>query len=468
MPAAQRAAAALLPEAERWLEGWLRIPSVSGSAQHRADVAAAARFVAARLARFASVRIVAGRGGPVVVARVAGHDRRRPALLVYGHLDVKPGGPGWHSEPFEPRRRGRTLFARGASDDKGQVLAHLVALEAWTQVGGPPGDVVVVIESAEEIGSPGLAEVIGCVRDPVGWVVVSDTRQSRPGVPSLTVTQRGLVGLRVMVDAGGAPVHAGRYGGAVLDPTLELAAALERAQRLLARLPADPRVPLTADDRIRRSAPRAMHADRLAERVAARAAISVTSLRAGGPPGAVPRSASARLDVRLPPSATPASVLPALRAELTRAARSPMRVEVVVEGSCRGFVATHAAGTVAAVGRACVEGFGRPCEVVGSGGSIPAVVALQDTFGCSPVLLGLGPVDDGAHGPDEHLDLDDLGRGVRASVALAHLLVLQSHPSVSGLRPVNPARPRTVGPSGTRTDAEKRSGHPQRLERRHG
>lgn len=473
MSAAQRAAADMLPEAVRWLEAWLRIPSISGSARHHADLAEAARFLAARLRRFAQVQVVRSAAGPVVMARVAGRDARRPALLVYGHLDVKPAGPGWHSDAFTPVRRGRRLVARGASDDKGQLLAHLVALESWVAVGGPPGDVIVLVESAEEIGSPGLATVLERVRGPVGAVLVSDTREAARGVPSLTVTQRGLIGLRVSVDAGGAAVHAGRYGGAVRDPSLVLGSALQRAGRLLASIPADPAVPAmspAADEAIRRTAARAVHRDRLTERVTARAALSVTSLAAGGPPGAVPRTASARLDVRLPPSLDPRQVLPALRAALTGSDRGALVVDVQVDGACRGFVARHSAETVEAVSRACRHAFGRPCRVVGSGGSIPAVVALQEAFGCSPVLLGLGPVDDGAHGPDEHLDLDGFARGVHTSVDLHHALVPKSHPPESLPRRSNSARHVFIGHSGpsARMDAGKTSGIPQRLERRDG
>src|SRR6202008_1025205 len=122
--------------------------------------------------------------------------------------------------------------------------------------------------------------------------------------------------------------------------------------------------------------------------------------------------------------------------------------------------------TLAAVRAACVAGFGRECELVASGGSIPAVVALEAAFGCSPVLLGIGPVDDGAHGPDEHLDLGDWARGVRTSVALLHLISSESHPSGSRPRPSKPARHVSVGRTGrgVRAAAEKSSGKPQRLE----
>jgi succinyl-diaminopimelate desuccinylase len=353
-------------------------------------------------------------------------------VVVYGHFDVKPAGPGWHSPPFTPQRRGRRLVARGASDDKGQVLAHLVAVEAWAAVGGPPADVLLVLDGAEEIGSPGLQRVLARIRRPAAAVVVSDTRQAARGVPSVTVSQRGLLSVAVTVDTGGGAVHAGRFGGAVRDPSLVLAAALGRADRLLARLPPDPAYAPQDDDVVRRAARRALHADALAARTTTRAALSVTLLRSGGTPGAVPRTASAQLDVRLPPSVSPARVLPDLARVLARDGDRQLRVTVTPGSSGPGFVARHSPSLLAAVQRACHDGFARPARLVSSGASIPAVSQLEAAFGCSPVLLGFGPVDDGAHGPDEYLDLDDFARAVRASVHLIGEISGKSGPFGSG------------------------------------
>ena len=147
----------------RDLEEWLMIPSVSGSAAHRDDVQRAATWVARWLGRLTPwVEVVEAAGGPVVLARLSSGAPRSaaPILVVYGHLDVKPGGNGWRTPPFRPVRRGQRLFCRGASDDKGQLFAHLLALRAWRQSRGLPGDVLVVVDGAEEVGSPGLDEAL--------------------------------------------------------------------------------------------------------------------------------------------------------------------------------------------------------------------------------------------------------------------------------------------------------------------
>lgn len=442
--AAARAAADLVPEAEEWLARWIAIPSVSGSPQHAAAVESAARFVVARLRRFAAaVEVVPTSSGPIVLARVAGRDPSRPAVVGYGHLDVRPAGTGWHTPPFTPVRRGRLLFGRGASDDKGQLLAHLVAVEGWAAVGGPPTDVVLVIDGAEEIGSPGLAGALSRIRQPIGAVVLSDTRQARPRTPSLTVSQRGVITLSVTVDTAGPAVHAGRFGGAVLDPSLLLAGALARAERVVARLPADPAYAAGQGAAIRRAAGRAVREGDLDALTTTRASLAVTTLRAGGAPGAVPRAATAVLDVRLPPSMRPETVLPALVRALRAGVEPPVRVSVSRGHLARGFVAQHGARTLSAVHRACLAGFGQPAILVSSGGSIPAIGMLQQAFGRAPVLLGLGPADDRAHGPDEYLDLEDFVRSVRTAVSIYGNIACAPGPDGSCAR----------GTGGTRHDA---------------
>lgn len=423
--AAQRAAAALLPVAVRWLEAWLAIPSISGSAAHRADVERAAHLVARRLRAYATeVVLVPTAQGPAVVARVRGRHPRRPATVIYGHLDVRPAGPGWQTAAFVPTRSGSRLIARGASDDKGQVLTHLLAVEAWVRAGGPPTDVLLVLDPAEELGSPGLRAVL---RHPLltrraAAVIVSDTRQGAPGVPSLTVTQRGALALTVVVDAGGPAVHAGRFGGAVRDPSLVLARAVQNAARVVASVPADRQVVPPADAAIRSAAGRAVATGDLSARTTTRASLAVTSLRAGGTPGAVPRAARAELDVRLPPSVLPAPIRERLISALRRPERSPLAIGVRASTGSRGFIARHRPETVAAVNEACLTGFGQGPIRVASGGSIPAVLDLERAYECSPILLGFGPVDDGAHGPNEYIDLNDFARSVRTSVGLLGIL----------------------------------------------
>ena len=425
---ARSAARRHVPAALDALEQWLRIPSISGDPAHRRDVTRAAEWIAARLAKMTSaVRIVRSTHNPVVLARVRAARSAAGALIVYGHLDVKAPGPGWTSKPFEPVRRGDLLIARGASDDKGQFMAHVAAVEAWASIGGPPLDVVFIVDGAEEIGSPGLKPVLDGHRDLLGAgaaaVVVSDTKMAGPGRPSLTVSQRGMLGLRVVVSTGRGGVHAGRYGGAVIDPTQVLAAAILRAGRAVSRLKCAGRPPGPTDADVRAGAAgRALHRDRLAERSTTCGALTVTSFEAGSTAGAIPATAKATLDVRLPPGVPAAEVFRMIAGTIRGNKQPQVNIELTCVVAANGIVMRQISEVSESVDHACRLAFGQPAAAVSSGGSIPAVELLFRRYGRPPILLGFGPVDDGAHGPDERIHLGDLTKCVETSVCFIEFL----------------------------------------------
>lgn len=442
--AVRSAAARAAPVALDDLEAWLRIPSVSGDPSRAGDVDRAANWVAGKLGHDgATVRRVGTPSGPVVVARTRG--RGGATTIVYGHLDVKPPGPGWTTQAFRPVRLGHRLQARGASDDKGQVMAHLVALRSWARSGGPPGDVVTIIDGAEEVGSPGLYPALaGLRRDllagPVAGCVVVDTRAAGRCRPTVTLSQRGAVPVLLVVDVGGRPVHAGRLGGAVVDPSLVLAELLGRATRELARLPLPP-APWPAHPTaaaIRTAAGgRAVHADDLPGRATRRGVLTVNRMGAGAAAGAVPTRAEALIDVRLPPGSRPADVLARLERALRRGLPAGVRLTVRAATGDGGSLLNPPPAVRAAVDAACRAAYGRRTTTAASGGSIRAVGVLRRLFGTAPVLLGLGPEDDGAHGPDEYLDLREWPNQVDAHVVLLErLAAVRTTRSDHGNRPL--------------------------------
>ncbi|MDT5291920.1 MAG: hypothetical protein QOF88_6809 [Mycobacterium sp.] len=424
------------------LEQWLRIPSVSGDPAHRTDVVAAARWIANRLARSTRrVCVVATPSGPLVLARIPAARPGAGTVVIYGHFDVKAAGPGWTSSPFEPVRRGGLLFARGSSDDKGQVMAHIAALEAWVSVGGPPVDVVIVLDGAEEIGSPGLEAVLarprerGVFGDAVTAVVVSDTRMAKLGTPSVTVSQRGMISVSVRLATGDRAVHAGRYGGAVIDPTVALARSIVRAHRVASNLtgPVVARCPTDADVRAN-AAGRALYSDRIAERTTTRGALTVTSVDAGSAPGSIPPCAKATLDVRLPPDMDPALAYRLVAGALRRNVSPNVKIEITCVTASAGNTMRQPSAIRRAIDNACCIAFGRRPVDVASGGSIHAVGVLARALNKPPILLGLGPPDDGAHGPDERLQLADWIKGVDVCVCLVSFLANASGSSQTRMR----------------------------------
>jgi len=410
------------------LAEWLAIPSVSAEPGRAAAVRAAGRWLGRRMARMGARvdDLPTGAGPPVVVGRFGGTSR--PVVLIYGHYDVQPAGAGWTVHPFRPVVRNGVLYGRGANDDKGQLFAHLAALAAWQSVGGPPATVVVAAEGAEEIGSPGFAAAAAALRRAIGAVdliLVSDTERAGPGRPAVTISQRGKVTLRLSVDAGGPALHPGRYGGAVVDPSLVLGRALAAVEGAVSSWPARPhrRLPFpvsrAGDAEVRRRAGgRAVAAGNLHQRITLRPALTVTRLRAGDSPGAGPARAQARIDLRLPPGAEPAAVVERLRRSLDRVGPPAVRVCLDVDAAHRGEDLVPSAGVRKAVEFATGVGFGCRPAYFRSGGSIPAVGMLKRAFRTVPTLLGLGTPGGNAHGPDEHMDLPGWFDGIETSVAL--------------------------------------------------
>jgi acetylornithine deacetylase/succinyl-diaminopimelate desuccinylase-like protein len=410
------------------LKRWLAIPSVSSDPARADALREAAAFLSDRLGAVgADVEELSTPGGPPVVVGRAGGPPAAPVVLVYGHYDVQPPGPGWTTDPFTPTTRDGVLYARGANDDKGQLFAHLAALDAWRQAGGPPVTVVIVAEGAEEVGSRGFPEAVSALRRRTGAnaVVVSDTERASAGRPAVTVSQRGQVALRVTVDAGGPAVHAGRLGGALVDPSLALAAALLDVQDASSRWSWRPgRGPRLGLARLSDAGVRALAAGRatvdgdLHRRIGLGASVTVTALRAGDAAGASPGRSHAQLDLRLPPGIDPEAVMQDIRRRLRPHHLPGVRVATELVSAHRGRELVPDRGLRRAVEEASLIGFGRRPAYLRSGGTIPAVGMLADAFGTTPLLLGLGTPAGGAHGPGERMDLSGWSRSVDTCVAL--------------------------------------------------
>jgi succinyl-diaminopimelate desuccinylase len=425
LAAARRCRAERLTELRRWLA----IPSVSADPTRAADVARAARWLASwQRARGASVEVRPTISGPDLVLGYWAAPPGAPLVVVYGHYDVKPAGPGWSSEPFAPVIRAGVLYARGAGDDKGQLFAHLCALDAWRQAGTPPVQVLVIAEGAEEVGSPGFYAALRplAARFRPQAVIVSDTERADDGAPTVTVSQRGHLAARLEIDTGGPEVHAGRFGGAVVDPSLVLAEALlVLRDELLPGLTSPPagggglHTRGRPDAAVARAAGgRAMIGPGLDRRITLRGALGVTRLAAGGRDGAVPTRSVAQIDLRLPPRADPADVLLRMRRLLDGLGPPGTAVRLRVGAGTPGLETIPDAATRQAAEEACVIGFGRPPTYVRSGGTVPAAGMMARAFRVRPLMLGLGTPGGHAHGPDEAMDLPGWAAAVDTSAAL--------------------------------------------------
>lgn len=211
------------------LKDFLKIPSISTDSTYQEDVKEAAQFVANYVENigFSNVEMMETEGHPLVYAEYMEAGPEAPTVLFYGHYDVQPVDPldEWDSDPFEPEIRGDRLYARGASDDKGQVFMHLAVFEAYMKTKGAlPINVKLCIEGEEEIGSANLYHVLEEKREQFAsdFVVISDSGMVAKNQPTILYGLKGFTGLEITVHGPDQDLHSGLYGGAVRNPIMAL------------------------------------------------------------------------------------------------------------------------------------------------------------------------------------------------------------------------------------------------------
>jgi acetylornithine deacetylase/succinyl-diaminopimelate desuccinylase-like protein len=427
------------------LQAFVRIPSVSAQARHERDVRAAADWLAARLRRagLPQVTVVRTARHPLVLAAWR-EAPGRPTVLVYGHYDVQPVDPlgEWRSPPFAAEVRGPELFGRGASDDKGQLLCHVEAIEALLRSRGRlPVNVVCLFEGEEEIGSPNLRAFLQRHQRHLtpDVAVASDTRMLGPDRPALTYALRGSLALELEVRGADADLHSGTFGGAVHNPLqalCELIASLHDPQgrvlvpgfydyvHLLSRAeraemrrvgPTDAEVVITGHG----FQPWGSRGGSLYERTTAWPALTLNGLTGGyqgpGAKSVIPAVARAKLGVRLVADQDPAEILRALRQFIAR--RTPPTIQATLRplSAAPPVVLGRAAPPMAAAAAAYSYGFGALPVPLRSGGTIPAVALFQEVLGVDTVLMGFALPTDGTHAPNEKFHLPTFYRGIRTA-----------------------------------------------------
>lgn len=435
------------------LREWLAIPSVSADPARHPDVRVSAEWLAAQVrgTGFPEVEVwetgtAADPGQPAVFARWPAADPSAPTVLVYGHHDVQPAEPlpEWHSPPFDPVQRDGQLLGRGASDDKGQVLLHLLGLRACLTAGGrqaPPVTLMLLIEGEEESGSPHFASLL---RDRAGRlacdvIVVSDTTMWSAEVPSMCTGMRGLAEAEIELRGADTDLDSGSFGGAVPNPLHALAGLLAGLHDSGGRvtLPGfyDQVVPLTGAEReLFAQLPfredewlaEAGHSRATAgeagyttlERVWARPTAEVNGMWGGytgpGTKTIIPREAHAKVTFRLVAGQEPADVIAELREYVT--ARTPPGIQAAVTSSGPGVRACFSPVSSPAVqaGRRAMErAFGRQVLFTREGGSGPEA-DLTGILGAPLVFVAVGLNSDHIHAPNEKVDMALLLKGAEA------------------------------------------------------
>jgi acetylornithine deacetylase/succinyl-diaminopimelate desuccinylase-like protein len=427
------------------LADWVRIPSVSAQPAHRADVEKSAHFCANLLAEagLSSVEVLDAGGSPAVYAERLSAKPGTATVLVYGHHDVQPADPEelWDSPPFEPCVVGGALRARGASDDKGQVLMQVEAVRGLLgELGELPVSVKFLVEGEEEVGSPHFEELLEkeSGRLSADVVVVSDSTMLAPETPSTTIGMRGLVAFDIKLRTAKADLHSGIWGGTVpnaADLAARIAAALHDADRrvlvpgfydkvrelspaesaLLGAAPFDEaefcaQAGVSYLEGEKGRSPR--------ERTGTRPTAEVVGIHSGyggeGMKTIVPATANLKVALRLVPDQEPEEVAEAFARWLKGHVPEGASAELAQLGGVAPMLTPHDHPAVAALAAAIEAAWGKAPIFERSGGSGPEE-ALARVLGAPVIFLGAGLPGDNYHAPNEHLVLDQLWRGILAA-----------------------------------------------------
>ena len=442
----------LVAEADRQLAElmeWLRIPSISTLAAHRQDVLRAAEWLAAQLRHIGldNVSVIKTETQPMVYAEWLHAGPEAPVVLIYGHFDVQPVDPldQWATPPFAPEVRDGNLYARGASDDKGQTFIHVKAVEALLQtVGRLPVNVKFLVEGEEESGSHAIHSYVPQHKEQLAAdaVLVSDSHMLAPEQPAIVYGLRGIWTGEVTVTTAAHDLHSGMYGGAVHNANQALAELLAQLHDAEGRVTVtgfydDVRV-LSAEERANLARIPYGEAEVLAEsgafrlygepdysaveRVGARPTLEINGMWGGfiedGFKTVIPAQAFAKISCRLVPNQDPDRIGELVSDYLRRIAPPTVQVEVRSLRGSRSFLTPYDAPAIQAAVRACRRVYGTEPVYLLEGGSIPVVTTFHEALDAPIVLLGFGLPDDNLHAPNEKFHLPNFYKGIRASIAL--------------------------------------------------
>ncbi len=431
----------------------LRIKSISADPAFAQDCKQAADHLARDVASIgfsAEVRPTAGH--PAIVAKSNGKGNgagaSRPHVLFYGHYDVQPVDPLdlWHRPPFEPvvteHADGRKIIvARGAEDDKGQLMTFVEACRAWKSVTGSlPLDITMLIEGEEEIGSKNFVPFLEANKEELkaDFAMVCDTGMWDPSTPAITISLRGLLYEEVRIRAANRDLHSGVYGGGAQNPirvlTRILGSLFDDNGRItiptfydgVKDVPPDvleqwKKLSLTPESFLKPiglSIPAGEKGRLLIEQISSRPTCDVNGIVGGyigeGAKTVIPAQASAKISFRLVQGQDPVKIRKAFRDYVTARVPGDCKVDFGDHSLAPAIALDWTMKPLAAAKRALTEEWGKEALLVGSGASIPVVADFKKTLGLDALLVGFGLDDDNIHSPNEKYDLKSFHKGIRS------------------------------------------------------
>ncbi|MBK3664413.1 M20/M25/M40 family metallo-hydrolase [Bradyrhizobium diazoefficiens] len=429
----------------------LRIKSISADPAFAGDCKAAAEHLAKDIASFGvatEVRPTAGH--PAVVGKTKADIKAggRPHVIFYGHYDVQPVDPLelWHRPPFEPvvtdHTDGRKIIvARGAEDDKGQVMTFVEACRAWKKVTGSlPIDITFLIEGEEEVGSKNFVPFVETNKDEfkADYVLVCDAGMWDPNTPAITTALRGLLYEEVKITAASRDLHSGVFGGTAMNPIRVLTKILgglfdddnritipgfydgvkDTPPEILEQWKKLDFTPETFLKPIGLSIPAGEKGRLLVEQASTRPTCDVNGIWGGyigeGSKTVIPSHASAKVSFRLVQGQNPQKIRKAFRDYVTARIPGDCKVEFGDHSAAPAVALDWNMKPLAAARKALTEEWGKETVLMGSGASIPIVADFKRALGLDSLLVGFGLDDDNIHSPNEKYDLRSFQKGIRS------------------------------------------------------
>ena len=430
------------------LFAFLRFPSISTEPAHKADVARCGKWLADKL-RGVGLKADIHRtdGHPIIVARNE-HRAGRRTVMIYGHYDVQPVEPlaEWKSPPFEPVVRDGVVYARGSTDNKGQILAHILGVAATLREKAElPVNLIFLVEGEEEVGSQNLEPFLTMHQHELrcDLIAVSDTGMIAPRTPTFTYGLRGIAAMEVRAHGPSTDLHSGIYGGTVMNPATAVARLVatlhdhagrvsvpgfyndveplhDWERKAWARLPFGEAELLAVT-----GASRAFGEEGFStlERAWGRPTAEVNGIGGGfqgtGSKTVIPREAFVKLTFRLVPDQKPLDILAKVGRHLQSHCPPGVRLEIQDGHFGEPYVTDPQSKFGKAAQKALARSFpGRDLALIREGGSIPIVNTFRKILGVETLLLGLGLPDCRAHAPNENFPLENFEAGIRMNQAL--------------------------------------------------
>ncbi|MEM9400228.1 MAG: dipeptidase [Verrucomicrobiota bacterium] len=422
---------------------FLKYGSVSTDSSYKEEVIKCANWLVKKLADMGlKTEKHETQGSPIVLAKNE-HRAERPTVLIYGHYDVQPVDPIelWEHPPFEPYIKDSVIYARGSTDNKGQILSHIFGIEQTLKDQGElPVNLIFLIEGEEEIGSPHLIPFLEQKKDELQCdvIVVSDTGMIAKGVPTFTYGLRGVAGMEVRLQAAGHDLHSGTYGGAIANPVTVLARLVHTLHDENMHVAIDGfyddvkkpqsweheawnKLPTQDEDWLHETGAPALEGESgysTLERLWSRPTAEVNGLYGGyqgeGTKTVLPAEATLKLTFRTVPDQKCQDLLDKAEKHFIKHCPKSVRIEIDKGHSGEGYLCDPQSRYGKAAQAALKEAFhGTEPALIREGGSIPIIVEFKRVLGVDTLLLGLALPDCRAHSPNENFHLENMAAGIR-------------------------------------------------------